>query len=476
MATTSPDEIGEVVDRSRVAFLEWVSLPPRERRPHLKAYKRVVLDSSDRIAAVVQAETGKVAADAYTTDVMPGLNVMDYYARNAHRLLRRRRGPPWPYVMIRSWTEYQPRGVAAVISPYNAPFFISMMGVFTAIAAGCSAVLKPSELTPLSGQLVADLAREAGLPTDLVQVVHGDGAVGAALVASGVDVISFTGSPSTGRKVSGEAARSFTPVVLELGGKDAMVILEDADAMEAARCAVWGSTLHAGQTCISVERVYVPTSLYASFIETADEAMDQLTVGTGDASDIGPITDLRQVDIIERQVADAVAKGAKVLRGGERVAVNGGTYYQPTLLTGVDHSMEIMQAETFGPVLAVMEVPNEATALQLANESSYGLHGSVWSRNKRRAARMASQLDTGNVAINDHLINTFIPGIPFGGIKDSGIGSELGPEGIRAYCHPKGITSPRFIATTRILLGWRWMPRRVGPTYWKTLARTLYRW
>lgn len=351
-----------------------------------------------------------------------------------------------------------------------------MMGVFTAIAAGCSAILKPSELTPLTGQLVVDLAREAGLPPDLVQVVHGDGSVGATLVASGVDFISFTGSPSTGRKVALEAARTFTPVVLELGGKDAMVVLEDADAMEAARCAVWGSTLNAGQICISVERVYVPTVLYGSFIQAAEHAMDQLSVGTGDTTDIGPITDLRQLDIIEQQVSDAVAKGATVRRGGEQVTIAGGVYYQPTLITDVDHSMEIMQAETFGPVLAVMEVPNEAMALKLANESSYGLHGSVWSRNKRRAASVASRLDTGAVAVNDHLINVFTPGIPFGGVKDSGIGSELGPEGIRAFCHPKGITSPRLISTSRILVGWQWMPRRVGPAYWKMLARTLYRW
>jgi acyl-CoA reductase-like NAD-dependent aldehyde dehydrogenase len=476
VATATLDGVTNAVERSRQAFHDWSELSHRERRPYLKAYKRAVLGNTDRIAAVVRAETGKAITDAYLSDVIPALNVMDFYTRSAEKLLRPRRGPAWPYLMVRSWIEYRPRGVAAVISPYNAPFFVAMLGAFPAISAGCSVVLKPSELTPLTGNLVADLAHEAGLPTDVVQVIHGDGAIGAALVRSGVDMICFTGSPRTGRMVLAEAAETLTPAILELGGKDAMVVLDDADVTEAAKCAVWGSTLLAGQTCISVERAYVSQRIAAEFIAAAEKAMDQLTIGTDDSSDIGPLIDPEQPGIIERQVADAVARGATIRRGGKRVTIDGGNYYEPTLLTGVDHSMDVMRTETFGPVLAIMEVADEVSALQLADESRYGLHGSVWSSDKRRAARLAGQMDTGTVAVNDHLINAFIPGVPVGGIKDSGFGFEAGPEGLRAFCHAKSITSPRFIATTRMLLGWRWMPRRMGPRYWKNLARALFRW
>jgi acyl-CoA reductase-like NAD-dependent aldehyde dehydrogenase len=448
----------------------------RARRPYLKAYKRTVLANMDRIAGVVRAETGKAVEDAYVSDVVAGLNVIDYYTRNAEKLLRPRRGPAWPYLMVRSWTEYRPRGVAVVIAPYNAPFFVSTLGVFPAISAGCSAILKTSELTPLTGQLVAELADEAGLPPGLVQAVQGDGTIGAALVRSGVDIVSFTGSPETGRAVLAQAAETLTPTILELGGKDAMVVLDDADVVEAARCAVWGATFLAGQTCISVERVYVTQRVASDFIAAAEQAIDQLAIGTEDSRDIGPLIDPRQPGIIERQVADAVAKGAQLRRGGRRVAISGGEYYEPTLLTGVDHSMEVMQAETFGPVLAVMEVPDEATALRLADDCRYGLHGSVWSRDRRRATQLAARAETGMVAVNDHLINAFIPGVPVGGIKDSGFGLQMGPEGLRSFCHAKSITSPRFMATSRMLLGGRWMPRRVGARYWRTLAKGMFRW
>jgi acyl-CoA reductase-like NAD-dependent aldehyde dehydrogenase len=474
--TTSVDGVSDAVQRSGKAFLDWSQLSHRERRPYLKAYKRTVLANMDRIAAVVSAETGKAAGDAYISDVVPALNVMDFYSRTAAKLLRPRRAPIWPYPIVRSRTVYRPLGVAAVIAPYNAPFFVAMLGVFPAISAGCSAILKPSEFTPLTGRLIADLAHEAGMPSDLVQVVQGDGAVGAALVGSDVDIVSFTGSPETGRLVLVEAAENLTPVILELGGKDAMVVLDDADVVEAARGAVWGATFLAGQVCISVERVYVSRRIASDFIAAAEEAIDQLTIGTDDARDIGPLIDPRQASIIEYQVADAVAKGAVIRRGGKRVKIDGGDYFQPTLLTGVDHSMEIMRTETFGPILAVMEVQDEASGLRLADDCRYGLHGSVWSADKERAAVLGSRMDTGTVAVNDHMINVFIPSLPAGGIKDSGIGLQMGPEGLRSFCHAKSVTSPRLIATTRLLLGGRWMPRRVGPRYWKALAKALFRW
>lgn len=472
----TPDEVRTAVEDARKAFVYWSALSHAERRPFLKTFKRVVVANADHIADVVCSETGKDRVDAYTSDIMPALSVMDYYARKAGELLKPVSGGWWPYPMVKRWTEYHPRGVVGAITPWNVPFFLTMLPVFTAVAAGNGVVAKPSEITPLSGQLCVELATEAGLPKGLIRVVHGAGETGQALIAAPVDVVWFTGSTANGRAVAVAAAERLIPVVLELGGNDAMVVLEDADLRAAAQCAVWAATYNAGQICMSVERVYVPESVYEPFLAEVDAAMENVAAGTGDNRDVGAITDPRLLDVLDRQLADAVAKGAEIRWGGSRVEGTEGTFFAPTVLTKVDHSMDLMHGETFGPVLPVMAVPDEDTALQLANAGSFGLHGSVWSADKRRAARWASKIESGTVAVNDHLINPFIPDLPFGGIKDSGHGRELGPEGIRGFCYIKSITSPRLVPTTRLLGGLRWMPRRLGARYWRALARLLFRW
>jgi acyl-CoA reductase-like NAD-dependent aldehyde dehydrogenase len=476
VAVTPPEEVPSIVARSRQAFNSWSDTDHRERRRHLKAFKHTLLANSDRVAQLLHEEVGKDLADAYTSEILPTLNAADYYARKAGRLLRPRRESTFPFVLTRGWTEYHPRGVIGVIPAYNAPLFLAALSVIPAVAAGCAVIIKPSELAPLAGELLADLAGEAGWPDGLVQVTQGGATTGDALVRAHVDLIVFTGSPGTGRKVAEAAAANLTPVIMELGGKDAMIVLEDADVRQAARGAVWGSTFNAGQMCLGVERVYVPDRIYDSFLAEAELAFDDIAAGTGDARDVGAMVDPRQIEIIDAQIADAVAKGATVRRGGGRVPTAAGDFYQPTLLTDVDHSMTVMQDETFGPVLTVMRVPDEATAIRLANDSRYGLHGSVWSKDKRRAARVVSGLRTGTAAVNDHMINPFIPGVPFGGVADSGYGTELGPEGIRSFCYTQHVTSPRWIPTSRLLLGGRWWPRRLGRRYWRNFARVLYRW
>lgn len=476
VATTEPEEIPGIVEQSRAAFNQWSSTGHDERRRHLKAFKRTLLDNMDRLAEMLHEETGKDRADACVGDVNPAISLVDYYARKAEKLLRPRRAATRPMIMTRGWTEYHPRGVVAVIPAYNFPLLLTMVSVVPALAAGCSVILKPSELTPLTGQLIGDLFHEAGIPADLVQVIQGGAETGAALVGADVDLVVFTGSPGTGRKVALEAAANLTPTILELGGKDAMIVLEDADATQAARGAVWASTLNAGQVCISVERVYVVEAVAQPFIEEMERAMDELTAGTGDRRDIGAIIDPNQLEIINSHVADALFKGATLRRGGHEVTSNSGCFFEPTLLTGVDHSMKVMTEETFGPVVAVMQVPDEETAIRLSNDSRYGLHGSVWSKDKRRAAAVASHLHTGTVAINDHMINLYVPALPFGGVKDSGYGVEAGPEGIRSFCYTQSFTSPRWMSTSRLLLGGRWNPRRFGPRYWRNFARIVYRW
>jgi betaine-aldehyde dehydrogenase len=270
------------------------------------------------------------------------------------------------------------------------------------------------------------------------------------------------------------AAERLTPVVLELGGKDAVIVLEDANLDWAARAAVSIGVLNAGQTCVGVERVYVVDAVHDRFLDKAAAAIGKLTVATGDRHDIGPLVLPSQADVIERQVRDAVARGARLVHGGSRLDTAHGVYFEPTLLADVDHGMEIMREETFGPVVCVMRVSDEAEALRLANDSRYGLHGSVWTRNKRRGARVAARMDTGTVAVNDHLINFFVPSIPLGGVADSGLGSHLGEDGLKSFATQKAITSARLAPTTRLMGGW--LPRRVGPRYWKLLARGLFGW
>ncbi len=472
---TPVSDVAGVVERSRKAFTQWSGLSHRERRAHLKRFKKAVLEEGEYIAEVIASETGKPVEVAYGTDVLTGLAVLDFYLRNAEKILRPRRGGSWPYLSTKGWTEYHPRGVAGIISPNNYPFFLAMIPAATALAAGCSVVIKPSEITPLTGALFAELARKADLPEDLVQVIQGGGDVGSALIEAPVDVLSFTGSTGVGKIVAAHAAERLIPVVLELGGNDAMVVLEDADIDQAARAALWGGMLNGGQACTAVERLYVVDAVYDEFMTKLEGLFGLVAAGTGDKREIGAIIHSPQLEIIESHVSDAVSKGARVLRGGRRAETATGLYYEPTLMVDVDHSMTIVQDETFGPILPVVRVRDEAEALAMANDTRFGLHGSVWTKDKKRGARFASQMTSGTVAVNDVAVNFIVPTVSFGGIGDSGYGSNFGEDGIRTtFCYPKSITSARLpIATTRLLGAWQ--PRR-GIRYWKAIAQVLFRW
>lgn len=472
---TPAGEVADVVQRSRKAFAEWSGLSHRERRAHLKQFKKAVLEQGEHIAEVVSSETGKPVEAAYSTDVLPALSVLDFYLRNAEKILRARRGGSWPYVSTKGWTEYHPRGVAGIISPNNYPFFLAMIPVATALAAGCSVVIKPSEITPLTGALFTDLARKADLPEDLVQVIQGGGYIGSALIDAPVDVLSFTGSTGVGKIVAAHAAQRLIPVILELGGNDAMVVLEDADIDQAAGAALWGGMLNGGQACTAVERLYVVDAIYDEFMAKLEGLFHLVAAGTGDKREIGAIIHSPQLEIIESHVSDAVSKGAKVLRGGRRADTETGLYYEPTLMVDVDHSMTIVKDETFGPILPVVRVSDEAEALRLANDTRFGLHGSVWTKDKQRGARFASQMASGTVAVNDVVVNFIVPTVSFGGIGDSGYGSNFGEDGIRTtFCFPKSITSARLPVATTKLLG-AWQPGR-GIRYWKAIAQVLFRW
>ncbi len=470
---TEPDEVAAVVARSRQTFAVWGAMSHAERKPHLRAFAKHVLKSMDRISATIASETGQNLGDAHAS-VVATLTGLDFYTRNAAKLLQTKNGKAWPFLTTRGWTEYHPLGVAGIISPWNYPFFLPVLSAIQALSAGCTVVIKPSELTPLSGQIIEDLAIEAGLPEHVIQVIHGEGDTGAALVEADTDIIAFTGSSEVGKSIAATAATSLKPVLLELGGKDAQIVLEDANVKTAARAAVNFGVFNAGQQCVSIERVYVVEDVYDEFMVEATKAVKRLTTATGDNADIGPFISPPQADTVESQLADAIRDGALVIAGGSRIDTDHGVYFEPTLLEGVDHSMTLMQQETFGPLIPIMKVADEQEAITMANDSPYGLHGSVWTRNRRRGHRVASQMETGTVAINDHLINFLYPTIKFGGIGDSGLNGQLGEEGIKLFCIHRSITSARFQPTTRIMGGW--IPRRVGPRYWKALARVLFGW
>jgi acyl-CoA reductase-like NAD-dependent aldehyde dehydrogenase len=470
---TDPADVEAAVARARAAFESWGSMTHRERRPYLRAYTKHVLKNMDRIGAIVSAETGKHHGDALA-EVTAALTAMDMYSRQAAKLLKPKKGKAWPFPSMKGWTEYHPRGVAGVITPWNYPFYLPMLGVIQALAAGCTVVLKPSEVTPHSGEILETLAREVGFPERVIVVVHGYGDTGAALVKANVDIVSFTGSSETGKLIAAEAADTLKPLILELGGKDAMIVLEDANILQAAKAAATFGTFNAGQTCVAVERIYVIEEVYDEFVSHLNKALGELRIGTEDRRDIGPIITADQIKIIERHVEDARDKGATIVRGGKRVDTEHSTYFEPTLILDVDHTMDLMRDETFGPVVPVMSVPDQETALQLANDTRYGLHGSVWSRDKSRARSIASRMKTGTVAINDHLVNFFYPSITLAGTGESGYSGVMGDEGIKAYCVPRSITQARLKPTTRLMGAW--MPRRVGPRYWKVLAKALFGW
>jgi acyl-CoA reductase-like NAD-dependent aldehyde dehydrogenase len=331
---------------------------------------------------------------------------------------------------------FKPRGVVGVISPWNAPLNLALGDTVPALLAGNAVVVKPSELAPLAVRR-AVAAMNRVLPPDLLQVVIGAAATGTALVDH-VDMVCVTGSPETGRRVMERASRRLTPVLLELGGKDPMIVLADADLDRAARAAAWGGCMMSGQVCMSVERVYVEDAVATPFTAKLVAQVAALRVGLNgrDADiDYGAFTSPRQLAIVEEHLADAVAKGAQVLCGGRRCGPETGDFLQPTVLTGVTHGMRIMREESFGPVIPVMPVRSAEEALGLANDCAYGLNASVWTRDVRRGVALAERIESGNVCVNECVVSAGVPALPFGGVKQSGLGTRHGgAEGLRQFC------------------------------------------
>lgn len=427
----------EAVARSRAAFESWGRLGAAERVPYLAALRRVMLADLDRIVERIVAETGKVPVDALTGDLMTTLDLLSYLEAQVTTVLASEERPGHPlFVGSRFRVEYHPLGAVVVLAPWNYPLQLSLIPALTALAAGNTVVLKPSEVTPSVGELIANLAQRAGLPKDVLQVVSGGPEVGAALVQARPDKIFFTGSVATGRRVGAAAAELLIPIELELGGKDPMIVFADAHFERAVGAAVYGAFVNAGQVCVGIERVYVERPLYGRFVEAVTQAAQALRVGSSVDDDVGAIIDPRQRAVIDAHVDDALARGAKATTRVTRE----GALYHPVVLEGVDHSMKVMTEETFGPILPVMPFDGEDEAVRLANDSIYGLNAAVFSADLPKAERVARRLVVGSCAINDVLKNIGNPHMPFGGVKASGHGRYHGPEGLRTFSRSLSLT------------------------------------
>ncbi|HVF21639.1 MAG TPA: aldehyde dehydrogenase family protein, partial [Pyrinomonadaceae bacterium] len=378
--------------------------------------------------------------------------LMYYFAHNSERLLNRQKINIGHYELMgrSSYIFYKPLGVVGIISPWNFPWATPLDEVVMALMTGNAVVLKPSELTPLTALKIGDVLREARIPEGLVEIVTGDGSTGAALVEAGVNKIMFTGSVATGKRVAEAAARHLIPVVLELGGKDPMVVLDDANLVNAARAAVWGGFANAGQACASIERCYVHESVAQEFTKLVVDETRKLRVGppAGDEIDVGSMTNERQLHIVEDHIHDAIEHGARVETGGQRVESADGWFHEPTVMTNVDHSMKLMCDETFGPVLPIMTFKNDDEALRLANDSIYGLTASVFTSDIARGRRLAEQIDAGTVMINEVVYTHAIAQTPWGGVKQSGYGRTHGRLGLLE------LVTPQHIHVNRV----PWMP------------------
>ena len=444
VTTTDPTAVQEVVSEAKLAQEAWGETSLADRRALLLRVADAVLERADEIADTVIAETGKPRVEAFTTELFPALDALVWLARQAPKLLAAERiGYPQLHMKHkRARLHYEPIGVVGVIAPWNFPFAIPFTQAAYALAAGNAVVLKPSELTPLSGALVQELFASAGAP---VRIAQGDGSVGAALVkARGLGKVLFTGSAEVGRLVAASAGKRLVPVTLELGGKDPMIVLDDADLERAVDGALWGSFMNCGQVCSGVERIYVQGALYEPFVEELSRKSREL--------DLGPLISEEQRDKVAELVADAVARGARVLTGG-RAPERLGWFYEPTVLVDVPRDARIEHDETFGPVVTVSRVTDDTQAVRAANDSPFALGASVWTRDTERAQRTAHRLRAGTVWHNDHAYSYASSQATWGGRGESGFGRTHSKHGLY------DLTSPKFVDrdSGRVPVPW-WFP------------------
>jgi acyl-CoA reductase-like NAD-dependent aldehyde dehydrogenase len=439
--STTEQEVRAAVARARSAQPAWNAVGVRRRIAVLREFQRRLHEKKVEVARLIAREAGKPLGEALLTEVLVVLDTVRFCIENAHAFLRQE---PVPHGNLAMKTKVgrilrEPYGVIGIISPWNYPLSTPATETLGALVTGNAVVLKPSEFTSLVALELASMLYEAGVPQDVLQVVVGDGSTGSALTNAEIDKLVFTGSVATGKRIAQASGPRMLPVVLELGGKDPMLVLDDADVEVASSGAVWGAFMNAGQACLSVERCYVHRSLYEPFVEACVRKTKQLRVGNGldPETDVGPMIHERQLRIVESQVDDAVSSGARVLAGGTRLEAVGPNFYAPTVLVDVTHDMKIMCEETFGPVLPIMPFDDDDEAVRLANDSDYGLGASVWTRNRVRGEAVASRIQAGTVMVNDCVSCFGISEALHGGVKASGLGRTHGHFGLEEMVRVK---------------------------------------
>ncbi|MGA8075493.1 MAG: aldehyde dehydrogenase family protein [Candidatus Acidiferrales bacterium] len=450
---TSPDSAPRLMAHAREAQKSWAAKSLRERCSYLRKLRDAIYDRRDEVTNAISLETGKPHVEAVFAELMLALDSADFLARQAPEWLR---PEPVPHhnigVKAKSGSLYfQPFGVLAIISPWNYPFSIPMAQILPALVAGNAVLLKPSELTPHVGEVIAKIIAAAGIPSGVVQVLQGGGAVGAALLESNPDKVFFTGSVATGKRIAEACARRLIPSSLELGGKDAMLVLADADLEIASSAAVWGGFMNCGQTCISVERIYVEQAIAQPFLEKCLEKTRKLRLGPPSDKDaeIGPMIRVTQLEKVEQQLRDATARGAQVLTGGNRRDDLGPSFLEPTVVTNVDHSMQLMREETFGPVIAIRPVKSADEAVALANDSEFALSASVWTSNASKGQEIAQRIRGGSVMINDVASYYGICEAPHGGSGASGWGRSHSRFGLLEMVQVKYVDVDRLPRTPK---------------------------
>lgn len=446
-----PEAVRATVARARAAQKRWGYTTHDERRRVLRAILDAVLEHSAEICEAVTRDSGKTRENALMGDVWPVCEKLRWTLRHAEKHLRPERVSSGLLVHKRARIEFHPLGVIGAIIPWNYPFQNVMNPLIPAIAAGNAFVAKPSEWVAWSASRLVPLVRKAiegaGHDPDIVQIVNGRGETGQALVESGLDGIVFIGSVANGRRVLQSAAKTVTPVVLELGGKDPFIVCDDADIEQAAHAALAGCFINCGQNCVASERILIHRGAYSAFVHRVSDLVREFRQGDGQtgAVDMGAMTTPLQLEIVERLVQRATEEGARVVTGGRRVLADRGDFFPPTLIADVTSKMEIMQEETFGPLMLLCQVDSDAEAIEVANATAYGLGSSVFSKDRARARSIASRLEAGMTAINEYGGTTYmVQDLPFGGVKASGFGRINGREGLRAMCNVKAVLDDRF--------------------------------
>lgn len=436
-------QVRQAVEIARGAQKRWARTSFDERAEIMFRARKILLDEMETVAEFITLETGKPKFEAFSMEIVPTADLLRYFAVETKQILRDEVVDLGLFNLQGRASKiiYEPLGVVGIISPWNFPWAIPFGETAMALMAGNAVVLKPSELTPFVALKIADIFQKAHLPENLLQVITGDGETGAHLVKSGVNKIMFTGSVATGKKIAAAAAENLTPVVLELGGKDPLIVLEDANLDTAARAAVWGAFANSGQACASVERCYVQEKVAPEFTQRVIELTRRLhqDEGFNPRAEIGAMASIKQLEIVENHIESFRREGAKILLGGKRSANSKGAFFPPTVIAGVTHEMTAMREETFGPTLPIMTFKTDEEAIRLANDSEFGLTASVFTKNLRRGEQIAEQIEAGTVMINEVLYTHGIASTPWGGVKNSGYGRTHGRQGLLELVQPKHI-------------------------------------